>query len=758
MCAVAALLCTAAAVAGSPGRFEALLINGGGSPEINYRSHLLHLREMLSLLREAGVPASRISVFSADGRDPAADLAVREGSARGSSLLDGTATGAALSGRMRRENSSVEGVALRPATAQALGHWFRVAAQRLDAGDTLLIYVTDHGRRAADDLANNSITLWGDNERLTVSELGKHLAKLDPGVRVVALMSQCFSGAFGELLAAKGLPPRGDFCGYFSSTGNRPAYGCYPENFDEFRVGHSFHFIDALRREGRFAAAHARVLVDDRTPDVPLRTSDLDLERLFAREAETRGESTNRLIDEQLTEAFLTPSAWEPEIRRLDAIASAFGFFSPRSLAEIEELADRLPQAAREFERYGEAWGRSFAALNRANLAAFLAGARAWRERLSVPALKALREPARQATARELEDELASWIEAHPARAARVARLRPHVDDAAAAAYRMEVRLAAILRMRSVLTEIAGRLWLEREARPEDRAAHRALLACEDLRLPGVVHDSREPEAAEPFPSYESDLELARTLLPGWMGIRFGGFDREAREARSLPEGAVDVQIVFPETPAERAGIEAGDVVLGPPGEPFDEPFEISEWIMTGPIGTPRPLAILRGEEERVVELSTTTYPLEMPALPGLPAVGHAAPALSLEPYRGDLPRELRSGGPYLLFFWATWCAPCKAAVAEVLAFERERGVRVLAITDERAAALEPFFAARADPFPSTVAIDPQRRAFVNYGVGGTPSFVLVGGDGRVEAVAVGYERGRGLALPGWSWEGAGGR
>ena len=108
--------------------------------------------------------------------------------------------------------------------------------------------------------------------------------------------------------------------------------------------------------------------------------------------------------------------------------------------------------------------------------------------------------------------------------------------------------------------------------------------------------------------------------------------------------------------------------------------------------------------------------------------------------------------GPYLLFFWATWCGPCKQAVPELLAFERKQGIRVIAITDERSAQLEPFFETRGDAFPETVVIDRRRRTFQTYGVSGTPSFVLIGKDGKIRDSAVGYTAEKGLDLPGWSW------
>ena len=52
----------------------------------------------------------------------------------------------------------------------------------------------------ADSAANTVfILLW--NEKLSVLEFRALLAHLQPGVRVVNLMSQCFSGAFVQAIA-----------------------------------------------------------------------------------------------------------------------------------------------------------------------------------------------------------------------------------------------------------------------------------------------------------------------------------------------------------------------------------------------------------------------------------------------------------------------------------------------------------------------------------------------------------------------------
>src|SRR5688572_19856060 len=73
-----------------PGTVHALLINGGDQPSSNFASHVQHLQEMTQLLRQRGIPAERIHVFSADGEDPAADMATRDSPPQNFWLIDNT--------------------------------------------------------------------------------------------------------------------------------------------------------------------------------------------------------------------------------------------------------------------------------------------------------------------------------------------------------------------------------------------------------------------------------------------------------------------------------------------------------------------------------------------------------------------------------------------------------------------------------------------------------------------------------------------
>src|SRR5262245_17550461 len=248
------------------GRLHALLINGGTAPEVNFQSHLLHVRRLTELLLKAGVPRESISIFSSDGAAPAPDVAVREAQPEASFwMLKGTPLDGVLRTPVDLENSVVPSMNLSPAQAPDIARWFATTGKKLRKGDTLLLYVTDHGTRDPKDPRNNRISLWGKDASLSVDQLVADLAQLDPGVRVVTLMSQCFSGGFARIYEARrAAGGQGGVCGYFSSTADRQAYGCYPENRGKDNVGHSFHFLDTLARGASFPAAHREVLITDR--------------------------------------------------------------------------------------------------------------------------------------------------------------------------------------------------------------------------------------------------------------------------------------------------------------------------------------------------------------------------------------------------------------------------------------------------------------------------------------------------------------
>jgi thiol-disulfide isomerase/thioredoxin len=737
-------------------RVHALLLNGGGSKPQNFRSHLLHVEQLFAQLERAGVDRSRIVVFSADGPDPDPDVALRDDAPLPDSwVVDGTRLEHPFRPPVQYVDTRLDDVAVRPATRAALKAWFDEEGSGLAAGDTLLLYVTDHGTKNADDTANNRIVLWGKDENLSVQQLGALLARLDPGVRVVAVMSQCYSGAFANLTAASAGSdrPTGNVCGYFASTADRPAYGCYPENRGRENVGHSFHFLESFAATGRLEAAHDEVLVADATPDVPLRSSDVYVGDLLRHRAEAEKRELPDVVDALLDEAWRDRLAWEPDIRRLDRIGAAFGVFSPRSLHELEEQSERIDAMVEQLKTHGNAWQHAREGLAVANLDRFVAAHPAWTDRLTEGSLAAKPWTELEPIGAELLPEMAAAVAADEVTADRFGTLRTNAERAKAIGYRMEVRQGVILRMRALLLSIAGRVLLADRGTSDERATYDALRACENLELPPVPPPpGTELIRAEPFPLLADDVELADSVLPAWLGIQFRQVRDALRTRDKLADGAARVLMVYDDSPAALAGIHQGDIVLGPPGAPFVEKEQIREWSMRGAPDVPRPLEILREGAVQVVSLVPKSMPRKWPSLPGPPKVGSVAPPLQLDHYRGDVPVSLADGRSRLLFFWATWCGICKTAVPELLAFEAARGTEVVTVTDETETELDPFFAEWKQPFPAIVTIDESRASFRSYGVSGTPTFVLIGGDGVVQQHSTGYQKKKGLQIDGWTW------
>lgn len=741
-----------------PARYHVLMLSGGGVPSINYNSHLVHLERLRELLLTSGVRPEQIAVLSSDGADPAPDLAQRDVPPEADFwLLQSTRVGPHLDTPVELVSSAIPGVTLAPATKTSLGRWFDTQGHRLRAGDVLLLYVTDHGTRQSDDPLDNRITLWGKTESLSVRELKAQLATLDPGVRVVTLMSQCFSGGFGRLAwsASRDGEPAGNVCGYFSSTADRPAYGCFAENRGKDAVGHSFHFTQALAGSGRLTEAHSAVLTTDRSPDVPLRTSDLYLEDLIEKAAAAEGSSVSTFADQRLRAALRSPAAWEPELRLLDRIAHAFGSYGPRSLADLNEQASRLPALSDQLDTFQKAWDTALADAEADNLDHFVDARPAWRTRLGEAGLGGLDQPSKNRVRGELLADLGPFTRADAAVSGRLEDLHRRSASTEELSYRLEVRLGALLRMRAVLLDIAGKSFLAEHGKPAQQRAYASLLACEDLALPKVPH-GEAPRVAEasPYPTLDKDLELAQRILPGWMGVSFQSLTPEQQQKKRLTSGASLVTAVFPDSPAKAAGFTVGDIVLGPPGQPFTAKNQLRAFTMLSIIDQAAPLDVIRAEGRVTLTLVPKPFPMKWPELPGPAVVGAVAPAVAVLPYRGAVKANLARGSAHLLYFWATWCGPCKAALPEVLAFEKEKKIPVVAITDEPSEQLDAFFKTHPIPFPRAIAVDELRKSFASHGVSGTPTFVLVDDKGVVRGYQTGYLAAKGLDLPSWSWAG----
>jgi thiol-disulfide isomerase/thioredoxin len=104
---------------------------------------------------------------------------------------------------------------------------------------------------------------------------------------------------------------------------------------------------------------------------------------------------------------------------------------------------------------------------------------------------------------------------------------------------------------------------------------------------------------------------------------------------------------------------------------------------------------------------------------------------------------------PCVLFFWATWCTVCKAAIPELLQMQQRLHVAVVAITQEPSWVVKRFLSQWHEPFPEIVALDGEGQVHAALEVSGYPTFLHVDG-GQVRRRSVGYDPDRGLDIEGW--------
>ncbi len=258
----------------------------------------------------------------------------------------------------------------------------------------------------------------------------------------------------------------------------------------------------------------------------------------------------------------------------------------------------------------------------------------------------------------------------------------------------------------------------------------RAAIVAAVLGLTTLARAQAPAPAPAPAPPQSAPEEVPAADQRPWMGARVDS-----------AEGGVRVVAVLPDTPALRAGLHSGDLVVALDGDSsvVASSDQLIDAIQHRKVGDRAVLRVRRAGQDHELELTlvlearpTPTQRLERAW------TGKAIPGLGELPMlAGTLPK-LAAGEILLVEVWGTYCRACRSLAPVLTALHGKRaklGVHVLAVSSEQASRVRRFLMRQklAYPVASDTGAQLSRKLQIEY----IPTFLAIQ-DGKLRAVHIG--------------------
>lgn len=270
-----------------------------------------------------------------------------------------------------------------------------------------------------------------------------------------------------------------------------------------------------------------------------------------------------------------------------------------------------------------------------------------------------------------------------------------------------------------------------------------ALALASSLAFPLAPHAAaQQADAAAPEAAPEATLALPPPAAdPGWLGV--GLKDAADAAAQGLPAPVAQVKMAFRGSPAEKAGIKPGDLVLEVGDVRLSAGMkEMIARVKSHAKGSTLRLLVRRSGADLELNIPLGAVP-DRKTMVDNEWLNRELPALPLRDLTTDQAIDVAGlrGKVLLIDAWATWCGPCKRSMPLLEELQKQyalKGLKVIGVSDEERPVIETFV--RNRPVGYQLAHDPDSSLAGTLYVSSLPTFFIVDRGGVIRAIKYGTE------------------